>query len=185
MKLTSTRRYTPWWIDGVFFVCQYLLLAFLALLWQLLLAIPDYITYAMSWILYGLSWIWYGLLLASAWLTDLFTLRRPLFGGNQHIQLTDNTTSAYNLQETYSNGGNRPGMNGIPSDWVRIRICPTDEISELQLDNDTGNTHNGMQNGEIGGWQEREQFVPTKAELEQRVWAWMDTIDAWIRAGCS
>jgi hypothetical protein len=166
-------------ILGIFFVCQYLILALLALLRKLLLSIAHYITQAMSWILYGLS-------LASVWLTDLFTRRRPLFGAIQNIQITNNTTSAHNLQEPISKDGNQPGKNGIPSDWVRIELCPTDEISELLLDNDdndTGRTLNGVQNGEIGGWKEREQFVPTKAEIEQRIWTWMDTIDAWIRTG--
>ncbi len=74
-------------------------------------------------------------------------------------------------------------MNGIPSDWVKITLCPTDDISELLLDNDTGRALNGMPSGEIRDWEERELFVATKAEIEHRVWAWMDTIEALYRTG--
>jgi hypothetical protein len=27
-------------------------------------------------------------------------------------------------------------------------------------------------------WEERELFVTTKAEIEQRIWAWLETLEA-------
>jgi hypothetical protein len=165
-------------ILGVFLLCltsrfgiQYLVLALLELLWKSLLSMALGITQAMSWILYGL-------LLGSAWLTDRFTRRRSLFGTTLSIRITNNTTSVHGLQEPNSNGGNQLGKNGIPSDWVRIRLCRTDEISELLLNNDTARTLNGMQSGEIGDWEGRELFVTTKAEIEQQVRAWLQTLEA-------
>ncbi len=105
-----------------------------------------------------------------------------MFRATQNMQMTNNTTWVHELQETNSNGGNQPGKNGIPTDWVRIELCTTDEISEFQLNNETARTHHGMRSREIGAWEERAQFAATKPDLEQRVWDWMGTIDAWYRS---
>lgn len=45
--------------------------------------------------------------------------------------------------------------------WVRIRICPTDEISDLNLGDDSGE------------WERRVQVDLKGVELDQRVRAWL------------
>ena len=119
----------------------------------------------------------HGLLLGLAWLEDRLTRRRALFGGYQSIRSTNDTTSVDTPQDSNSTGGNQPGMNGIPSDWVRIKLCKTDEISELLLNNDTAMTLNVMQSGDMGVWEEREQFMITKKEIERRVSAWLERLE--------
>jgi hypothetical protein len=141
------------------FGIQWLVLALLELLWQIILSIALNITQAMSWVVYGL-------LLGSEWLIDRLTRPRALFDGYQNISSSNNTASVDTPQYPDSTGGNRPGMNGIPTDWVRIELCDTDEISDLQLDN-----------GEMGIWEEREQFMITKREIEGRVSAWLETLE--------
>jgi hypothetical protein len=134
------------------FGIQWLVLALLELLWQSILSIALSITQAI-------------LFLGSDWLTDRLTRCRALFEGYQNISSSNNTTSGDPPQDQNSTGGNQPGMNGIPSDWVRIELCRTDEISELQLNDDSG---------EMGIWEEREQFMTTKKEIKGRVSAWLE-----------
>jgi hypothetical protein len=68
--------------------------------------------------------------------------------------------------------------NGIPEGWVTVKICRTDEISELdlggniQMVEDPDRTLVGS--GEIGEWEDREMFVVTKEEIERRVWTWLE-----------
>lgn len=63
---------------------------------------------------------------------------------------------------------NQAGKDGILSDWVTIRLCHMDEISEFRLDQDMARTQDGAQSGEIGEWEERELFVTTREEIEKK-----------------
>jgi len=152
------------------FGIQWLVLALLELLWQSILSIALSITQAMSWVVYGL-------LLGSDWLTDRLTRHRALFEGYQNVSSSNNTTSVDTPQDPNSTGGNQPGMNGIPGDWVRVKLCRTDDISELWLDNDIGRALYVMQSGEMGIWEERGQFMTTKREIEGRVSAWLEKLE--------
>jgi hypothetical protein len=104
------------------------------------------------------------LIIAPSWLLDHFSTNNATDG-------IENSSSEF--QKT----------NGIPEGWIRVRICRTDEISDLDLDWETQRTSDEdtdrtvVQGGEREGWEDRDIFVVTKEEIERRVWTWMETLD--------
>jgi hypothetical protein len=103
------------------------------------------------------------LIIAPSWLLDHFS--------------TNNATDGI---EKRSNEVQR--TNGIPDGWIRVRICRTDEISDLDLDGDTqrmvdeDTNRTVVQSGQRGGWEDRDISVVTKEEIERRVWTWLGTL---------
>ena len=106
------------------------------------------------------------------WLIERWAYANPTPLANNDIH----TSSSVPVQASKSNGGNQAGKNGIPSDWVTIQLCTTDEISEFNLDEDTIRTQDGVQSGENG--EERVLLRTTKQEIERKVRGWLETIDA-------
>jgi hypothetical protein len=97
----------------------------------------------------------------------------PLYGTS--IRTTKNSTPGHE-----SRGGSKAGMDGIPNDWVTIRLCGTDEISDFQLDDTTviiAKTVDGIFDGWIGSWEKRELFVTTKAEINVKVSEWLKALE--------
>jgi hypothetical protein len=80
-----------------------------------------------------------------------------------------------------STGGNQAGKDGISNDWVTIKLCGTDEISDFQLDDRTvviAKTVDGIFDGYTGSWEKRELFVTTRAEIDVKVSEWLRTLKA-------
>jgi len=74
----------------------------------------------------------------------------------------------------------RPGRDGIPKDWVTIRLCRTEEISDFELEDRTmvvTKTLDGMFEGWVGSWEKRELFVTNKDEIVAKVTSWLDSLD--------
>jgi hypothetical protein len=79
----------------------------------------------------------------------------------------------------------KAGKNGIPEDWVTIRLCGTDEISEFELEDRTlvvTKTLDGIFPAWIGSWEKRELFVTTSAEIDVKVSSWLDSLDEGLKA---
>ncbi|KAE9366329.1 hypothetical protein N431DRAFT_419540 [Stipitochalara longipes BDJ] len=78
----------------------------------------------------------------------------------------------------------KAGMNGIPKDWVTVRLCGTDEISDFELEDRTlvvTKPLDGMFEGWIGSWEKRQLFVTTRAEIDVKVTSWLDSLDEGIK----
>jgi hypothetical protein len=90
-------------------------------------------------------------------------------------------TTNHSAPTQESMGGNQAGKDGIPNDWVTIKLCGTDEISHFQLNDRTviiAEMVDGIFNGWIGSWEERELFVTTRAEIDVKVSEWLETCEA-------
>jgi len=105
----------------------------------------------------------------------VFSYRSPSHFGTS-IQTTNHSAPIHE-----SMGGNRAGKDGIPNDWVTIKLCGTDEISHFQLDDRTvvvARMVDGIFDGWIGSWEERELFVTTREDIDMKVSEWIRTLEA-------
>jgi hypothetical protein len=118
----------------------------------------------------------FALLIGPAWLIERFSYRSP--NSIKSIRSIETSSNSSSIQETMEKVSNQAGKDGIPSNWVTIRLCHTDEISEFKLDQDTARTQDGVQSGEIGEWEEREMFVTTREEIDKKVQEWLKILDA-------
>ncbi|KAN0090051.1 hypothetical protein V8E51_018630 [Hyaloscypha variabilis] len=79
----------------------------------------------------------------------------------------------------------KAGENGIPEDWVTVRLCRTNEISDFELEDRTlvvNKTLDGVFDGWIGSWEKRELFVITREEIDAKVISWLDSLDEGTKA---
>jgi hypothetical protein len=106
------------------------------------------------------------LFIGPVWLIERFSYRCPY--PIKDIRSIETGSNSASIQETMEKVTNQAGKDGILSDWVTIRLCHMDEISEFRLDQDMARTQDGAQSGEIGEWEERELFVTTREEIEKK-----------------
>jgi hypothetical protein len=116
-------------------------------------------------------------LFAIVWTFErFFGYNSPPLEPKSLVQTTHNSLSVQ---------ASKAGKNGIPEDWVTVRLCRTNEISDFELEDRTlvvNKTLDGVFDGWIGSWEKRELFVITREEIDAKVISWLDSLDEGTKA---